>query len=81
MYFVFGNLPDRVDETQIREFLDKFSSVESVSFFEPGDQSHSDYECIVDLKLMNRIQGTILQNRLNNYCWNGRCIHFHMLLF
>ncbi len=81
MYFVFGNLPDRVDEEDIRKFLSKFSTVESVSFFDHADESHSDYECMVDLKLSDRIHGVTLQRRLNKYCWKGRCIHSHMLLF
>ena len=81
MFFVFGNLPDRVDEEDIREFLSKFSTVESVSFFDNGDKSHSDYECIVDLTLADPIHGMTLQRRLNKYYWKGRCIQSHMLLF
>ena len=81
MFFVFGNLPDRVDEEDIREFLSNFSTVESVSFFDNGDKSHSNYECMVDLKLTDRIHGMTLQRRLNKYYWKGRCIHSHILLF
>ncbi|WP_299872760.1 RNA-binding protein [uncultured Cocleimonas sp.] len=98
MYFVFGNLPDRVDEKDIREFLSRFSTVGNVSFLKKSEESniestyvkstyvnnkdsHSHYECLVDLKLVDRIQGIALQQRLNQYCWKGRCIHSYMLLF
>jgi len=81
MFFIFGNLPDRVNEKDIREFLSRFSKVGSVSFFEHDHELHSDYECMVDLELVDRIQGAALQRRLNQYCWKGRSIHSHMLLF
>ncbi len=81
MYFVFGNLPDHVDEKDIREFLSDFSVVKSISFFENGDKPPSNYECLVDLKVVDRIRGVALQRRLNKYYWKGRCIHSHMLLF
>ena len=82
MNFLFGYLPDDVDEGDIEDFLSHFCTVDDVSFIEHGNNCvQSEYECIASLDISNRIQGVMLQQRLNNYCWKGRCIHSRMLLF
>ena len=82
MHFVFGYLPDDVDEGDIKDFLSHFCSVDDVSFFDHVDNcASSENECLVSLDVANRIQGVMLQQRLNNYYWRGRCIHSRMLLF
>jgi len=82
MIFVFGYLPDDIDEKDIREFLNPYAKVSDVFFFEKSDYcSHSEYECMVTFDISNRITGYTLQNRLNNYCWNGHRIHSRMLIF
>lgn len=82
MVFVFGYLPDDTDEKDIRDLLNPFATVSDIVFFKKTESCcHSEYECMVDLAITNRVVGSIVQNRLNNYCWKGHRIHSRMLIF
>lgn len=82
MQFVFGNLPDGVDTEEFKDFLSQFCTVKKVDFFQKSEiDIHSDYECVADLNISSPLAASYLQKRLNNYCWKGRRIHTHFLLF
>ena len=82
MVFVFGYLPKDIEEQDIRDLLNSFAPVSDVFFFEKSEScGPSEYECMVTFDIKNRIVGSVLQNRLNNYCWKGHRIHSRMLIF
>lgn len=82
MVFVFGYLPKDIEEQDVKDLLTPFATVSDVFFFEKSESCRaSEYECMVTLDIQNRIVGSILQNRLNNYCWKGHRIHSRMLIF
>jgi len=78
---VLGNLPEGVDEKEIREILQKFSGISKIVCLKNQDVEHSPYEYLVTLDIDDRIDACIITNRLSHYCWKGRMIHAHVLLF
>ena len=81
MVFVLGNLPDNIDEDDIRELFEHSPILTDVTFFEENNFCHhSEYECKVTLDLKSDIAGLAMQNKLQHYYWRGRCIHAHMLI-
>ena len=82
MVFVFGYLPDEIEEQDIRDLLTPIATVSDVYFFEKSETCNaSENECMVTLDIESRIGGSFLQKRLNNFCWKGRRIHSRMLIF
>ncbi len=82
MMFVLGNLPNDIEEKDIRDFLNPYVKVSDAFFFKKSDYCcHSEYECMVTFDISSRVRGYTLQNRLNNYCWKGHRIHSRMLIF
>jgi hypothetical protein len=80
MVFVLGNLPDNIEEDDIKELFNNSTILTDVNFFETNGNHHpSEYECTVTLDLKSPIAGLAMQNKLHHYCWKGRCIHAHML--
>jgi len=82
MVFVLSNLPDDVEENDVKELFQPFSKAIDVFFFKKDKTfCHSEYECTVTLDNTSHIFGFHIQNKMHNYCWKGRCIHSHMLIF
>ena len=81
MNFVLSNLPDGVTEKDIRKLFLHFVKIKKVNLLRKTTTRHSIYECIVEIDLDDRIVGSILAKRINNYIWRGSRIKVNMLIF
>ncbi len=81
MNFVLGNLPDGVTEKDIRKLFRRFVRIKKVNFLRKTRTRHSIYECVVEVDLDDRVVGSILAKRINNYIWKDSKIKVDMLIF
>jgi len=80
MDFVFGNLPNGVEEADIKHLVKRYRLIK-MKFFANNHIEHSLYECVVSLDIKNPVAGNILESHLNNTCWKGSRISVHRLIF
>lgn len=80
---VLNNLPDGVEESEIKNKLFRMSGVEEITLMPSSSASKqsSNYECIVKLDITNPIVSTILAERINKICWRQHKISARVLLF
>ena len=81
MNLALGNLPEGAKEDEIRHLLKPFSKVTDVVFLKNKSGYHSCYECLVTMDINDPVVSFFIAERLNHYCWKGRQIESHRLLF
>ncbi len=80
MTLVFGNLPDGVDEKEMKSLMQRHNP-SSIEFFDKTSSKHSLYECMVTFDNQDPIIGSIIEQHYNHLCWKGTCISVHRLIF
>ena len=80
MNFVLGNLPEGIEEEDIKDLV-SHHRLTNLEFFNNNNVEHSPYECMISLDIKNPVAGSILESHLNNICWKGSRISFHRLIF
>ena len=80
MNFVLGNLPEDIQEEDIKELLGHHR-LTNLKFLKNHHIKHSPFECVVALDIKDPITGSILESHLNNHCLKGNRISFHRVIF
>lgn len=78
---VLNNLPDGVEESEIKEKLFRISGVEEIILLPSSHKTSANYECLVKLDISNPIISMMLAERINKTFWLKRKISARVLLF